>query len=62
MSVGTHHRSVGKQVRGHARAMRRGATDAEAALWHLLRARRLSKGEIPAASPISELHSGFRLF
>jgi very-short-patch-repair endonuclease len=43
MPVGTHHRSVDKRVRGHAKQMRRGQTDAEAAMWHLLRDRQLSK-------------------
>src|SRR3954469_15610648 len=43
MPVGAHHRSVEKRTRGHARGMRRGATDAETAMWHLLRDRRFSK-------------------
>ncbi|SMX61566.1 putative restriction endonuclease-like [Bradyrhizobium sp. ORS 285] len=38
-----HHRPTGKRIRNFARAMRRTPTDAEAAMWRLLRDRRLSK-------------------
>jgi very-short-patch-repair endonuclease len=37
-----HHQSVKPRQRGHARTMRRIATDAERKLWFLLRDRRLS--------------------
>ncbi|MDE2375623.1 DUF559 domain-containing protein [Bradyrhizobium sp.] len=37
-----HHRSIGKHLREFARNMRREPTDAEAAMWRLLRDRRLS--------------------
>jgi very-short-patch-repair endonuclease len=43
MPIGTHHRPAAKRVRGHARTLRRHATDAEAAMWHLLRDRRFSR-------------------
>jgi very-short-patch-repair endonuclease len=36
-----HHRSVAEKQRRNARALRREMTDAERALWHLLRDRRL---------------------
>jgi very-short-patch-repair endonuclease len=37
------HRPVAKRIRKFAKAMRREPTDAEAAMWRLLRDRRLSK-------------------
>ena len=43
MPVGAHHQSVEKRIRSFARGMRRSATDAETAMWHLLRDRRFSK-------------------
>jgi very-short-patch-repair endonuclease len=43
MSGGAHHRPVENRIRGHAKQLRRGTTDAETAMWHLLRDRRLSK-------------------
>jgi len=39
----SHHRPTGKRIRNFAKAMRRAPTDAEAAMWHLLRDRRLSQ-------------------
>ncbi len=42
MPVGAHHRPVVKKNRQHARSLRRGQTDAEAAMWRLLRNRRFS--------------------
>jgi very-short-patch-repair endonuclease len=43
MPVGAHHRPAAKRVRTHARNMGRDATDAEAAMWRLLRDRRFSR-------------------
>src|SRR5262249_35836683 len=43
MPCGAHHRFVEKRTRGHARSLRREATDAEASMWHLLRDRRFSR-------------------
>jgi very-short-patch-repair endonuclease len=43
MPVGAHHRPAAKRIRTYARDMRRAATDAEAAMWHLLRDRRFSQ-------------------
>ena len=43
MPVGVHHRPVVKRNRTHARRMRRQPTDAERAMWFLLRDRRLSE-------------------
>ena len=42
MPVGAHHRPAAKRIRTYARDMRRTATLAEAAMWHLLRDRRFS--------------------
>ena len=39
---GPHHRSVRPSLRGNARRLRRNMTDAERALWRLLRDRRLA--------------------
>ena len=38
-----HHQSVAKQIRGFAKEMRRIPTDAEAAMWQLLRHRGLAE-------------------
>ncbi|MGY3449654.1 endonuclease domain-containing protein [Bradyrhizobium sp. USDA 4353] len=43
MSSTPHHRQTSKRIRNFAKAMRRGPTDAEAAMWRLLRDRRLSQ-------------------
>ncbi|CAL80374.1 putative restriction endonuclease-like [Bradyrhizobium sp. ORS 278] len=43
MSDTPHHRPTGKRIRTFAKAMRREPTDAEAAMWRLLRGRRLSE-------------------
>jgi very-short-patch-repair endonuclease len=43
VSRDTHHRPVSKRLRSHAKILRLKATDAEEAMWHLLRGRRLSK-------------------
>jgi very-short-patch-repair endonuclease len=40
--AGFHHRPVAKRNRGHARQLRHDATDAETAMWRLLRHRRLA--------------------
>ena len=40
MPVGVHHQPVVRKNRQHARSMRRGQTNAEAAMWRLLRHRR----------------------
>jgi very-short-patch-repair endonuclease len=40
--AGFHHRPVAKRNRSHARQLRHGATDAETAMWRLLRHRRLA--------------------
>src|SRR5581483_2980714 len=40
--AGFHHRPVAKRSRSHARQLRRDATDAETAMWRLLRHRRLA--------------------
>jgi len=37
-----HHRPIAKRIRNFAKKMRRGPTDAEAAMWRLLRDRRLT--------------------
>jgi very-short-patch-repair endonuclease len=42
MASEPHHRSIGKVMRTNARRMRRHATDAEAAIWRLLRDRRFA--------------------
>src|SRR3954451_17768276 len=43
MPIGAHHRPAAKRIRTFARDMRHAATDAEAAMWHLLRDRRFSQ-------------------
>ncbi|NPU12193.1 endonuclease domain-containing protein [Bradyrhizobium sp. 83002] len=43
MPQAPHHRPTGKRIRNFARAMRQAPTDAEAAMWRLLRDRRLSQ-------------------
>jgi very-short-patch-repair endonuclease len=43
MGRDTHHQPVSRRLRSHAKTLRRRATDAEEAMWHLLRGRRLSK-------------------
>ena len=43
MPIGAHHRPAAKRIRTYARDMRHAATDAEAAMWHLLRDRRFSQ-------------------
>jgi len=40
--AGFHHRPLAKRKRSHARQLRSDATDAEAAMWRLLRHRRLA--------------------
>ena len=42
MPAGFHHRPVAKRNGSHARQLRGDATDAEAAMWRLLRHRRLA--------------------
>src|ERR1700730_17483162 len=42
MSADQRHQSAAKVTRSHARRMRHEPTDAEQAMWHLLRNRRLS--------------------
>jgi very-short-patch-repair endonuclease len=42
VSTDQHHQCAANKTRGHARRMRRVPTDAEQAMWHLLRDRRLS--------------------
>jgi very-short-patch-repair endonuclease len=42
MPPGFHHRAVAKRNRNFAKSMRRSATDAEMAMWRLLRHRRLA--------------------
>jgi very-short-patch-repair endonuclease len=51
MPIGVHHRPAEKHIRGHAKRMRRDATDAEAVMWHLLRDRRLSKRKFRRQAP-----------
>ncbi len=42
MSEAPHHRATAKHIRGFAKKMRREPTEAEAAMWRLLRDRRLA--------------------
>jgi very-short-patch-repair endonuclease len=51
MPIGAHHRPIDKRIRGNAKGMRKSATDAEAAMWHLLRDRRLSRMKVRRPFP-----------
>jgi very-short-patch-repair endonuclease len=62
MAAENHHRPVAKRLRHHARTMRQGATDAEAAMWLLLRDRRLSKTEFRRQVPFQNYILDFVCF
>jgi very-short-patch-repair endonuclease len=62
MPIDAHHRSVRKHILGHAKHMRRDATDAESALWHLLRDRRLSKFKFRRQAPFGNYILDFVCF
>jgi very-short-patch-repair endonuclease len=59
MPQAPHHRATGKRIRNFAKAMRRAPTDAEAAMWQLLRDRRLLqfkfRRQVPFQSYILDL-------
>ncbi|HWP25182.1 MAG TPA: DUF559 domain-containing protein [Xanthobacteraceae bacterium] len=51
MTFCAHHSPVQKRIRGHARQMRKIATDAESAMWHLLRDRRFAQYKLRRQVP-----------
>jgi len=62
MPVGAHHRPAAKRIRTYARDMRRTATLAEAAMWHLLRDRRFSKVKFRRQVPFQNYILDFGCF
>jgi very-short-patch-repair endonuclease len=56
------HRPVAKRIRKFAKAMRRGPTDAEAAMWRLLRDRRLSRFKFRRQVPFRNYILDFACF
>ena len=63
MPVGAHHHHpVERRIRGHARRIRKSATDAETAIWHLLRDRRLSKVKFRRQAPFQNYILDFVCF
>jgi very-short-patch-repair endonuclease len=50
--AGSHHRPTTPRARGNAKRLRRDATDAEAKMWQLLRARRFGKFKFRRQIPI----------
>ena len=56
------HRPVAKRIRHFAKNMRRAPTDAEAAMWRLLRDRRLSQYKFRRQVPFQELILDFVCF
>ena len=57
-----HHRPVVKRIRKFAKAMRREPTDAEAAMWRLLRDRRLSRFKFRRQVPFQNYILDFACF
>jgi len=62
MPVGAHHRPAEKRIRTYARDMRRAATDAEAAMWHLLRNRHFSQVKFSRQVPFQNYILDFVCF
>jgi very-short-patch-repair endonuclease len=62
MPVGPRHRPAAKRIRTYARDMRRTATLAEAAMWHLLRDRRFSKVKLRRQVPFQNYIPDFVCF
>jgi very-short-patch-repair endonuclease len=62
MPIGFHHRPAANRLRGNARNMRRAATDAEAAMWHLLRDRRFSSVKFRHRAPFQNYILDFVCF
>jgi very-short-patch-repair endonuclease len=57
-----HHRPVAKRVRSFAKSMRREPTDAEAAMWRLLRDRRLARFKFRRQAPFQNFILDFVCF
>ena len=57
-----HHRPTAKRIRGFARKLRRGPTDAEAAMWRLIRGRRLAVFKFRRQVPFRTSFSDFVCF
>ena len=57
-----HHRPTAKRIRNFARRMRREPTDAEAAMWHLLRDRRLAPFKFRRQVPFQDFILDFVCF
>ncbi|WP_315786853.1 endonuclease domain-containing protein [Bradyrhizobium sp. SZCCHNPS1003] len=62
MTQAPHHRPTAKRIRGFAKAMRREPTDAEAAMWRLLRDRRLSQFKFRRQVPFRDYILDFVCF
>jgi very-short-patch-repair endonuclease len=60
--IGFHHRPAKGRARDYARNMRRDATDAEAAMWHLLRDRRFSSVKFRRQVPFQDYILDFVCF
>jgi very-short-patch-repair endonuclease len=57
-----HHRPTAKRIRNFARRMRREPTDAEAAMWRLLRDRRLAPFKFRRQVPVQDFILDFVCF
>ena len=62
MSQRPHHQSISKPIRGCAKQMRRTPTDAEAAMWQLLRDRRFAAFKFRRQVPLSNYIVDFVCF
>src|SRR3990170_4418233 len=62
MGKDTHHQPVSRRLRSHAKTLRHRATDAEEAMWHLLRGRRLSKVKFRRQAPFQNYILDFVCF
>jgi len=58
----THHRPVAKRIRGFAKKLRREPTDAEMAMWRLLRGRRLALFKVRRQVPFQNFILDFVCF
>jgi very-short-patch-repair endonuclease len=56
------HRSTAKRIRGFAKKLRREPTDAETAMWRLLRSRRLAPFKFRRRAPFQNLILDFVRF
>jgi len=62
MPIGSHHRPATKRLQGNARNLRRKATDAETAMWHLLRDRRFAGVKFRRQAPFQSYILDFVCF